>query len=308
MIQLSCAALLRRRTSCLWLLICSLIWKATLANTLADFIKLEEYVPESHSGPFGTVPHNGTFLYQPAPPGKSPRCARGGLTYCAEVPVYPSDVIRRLLTQWKYDLSSVFVSEKSETLTSTPSQTPSRRRGRRKYGRRSFSQSRDAAGRRRPISDQDDSEPAKSRRFGSNQSIAQLFAARRNEDDDEPGYSFTSQRRPRRQADDVTGGSQLCPTIGQFVMPKAGLNSRGEWRYVINVDDEDDDSQVYSQLVRTERCLSSRCSGLCTIPAGMEASCQQQYVQKKLVGLDPSGSQMYTDIYWLPHCCVCQIR
>ncbi|KAF0297458.1 Protein spaetzle 5 [Amphibalanus amphitrite] len=116
------------------------------------------------------------------------------------------------------------------------------------------------------------------------------------------GYSFSvPSSRQKRQASTV---GQLCPTAGQFVMPRAGLNNRGEWRYLINMGELD---QQYTQLIRSERCLSSQCSGLCTVPAGMTATCQQQYVQKKMVGLNPNGGEMYTDLYWIPHCCVCQI-
>ncbi|XP_037072623.1 protein spaetzle 5-like [Pollicipes pollicipes] len=115
-------------------------------------------------------------------------------------------------------------------------------------------------------------------------------------------YGFSIARQ-KRQADS-SEGSQLCPTSGQFVTPKAGLNNRGEWRFVVNMEELD---VRYTQLVRAERCISDRCLGLCTVPAGMAATCQQQYVQKKMVGLDPSGSQVYTDLYWIPHCCVCQI-
>ena len=47
----------------------------------------------------------------------------------------------------------------------------------------------------------------------------------------------------------------LAMFAGQFVTPKAGLNNRGEWRFVINMDGDDDQAQQYTQLVRTERCL-----------------------------------------------------
>ncbi len=35
-------------------------------------------------------------------------------------------------------------------------------------------------------------------------------------------------------------------------MPRAALNNRGEWKYVVNVDQG---SEKYTQLVRSETCL-----------------------------------------------------
>ena len=55
-------------------------------------------------------------------------------------------------------------------------------------------------------------------------------------------------------------------------------------------------------------CFSSdNCRGLCGVPPGLETSCSQQFVQKKLVALHPSGDRLVEDMFWFPSCCVCQI-
>ncbi|GLG97138.1 Protein spaetzle 5 [Gryllus bimaculatus] len=109
--------------------------------------------------------------------------------------------------------------------------------------------------------------------------------------------------RPRRQADN-SGTNQLCPTTRRFIMPKAAMNNQGNWMYVVNLNEVDD---RYTQLVGTETCVSNRCNGICSLPNGYTSRCEQQYVQKRLVALEPSGNQLYTDVFWFPHCCVCQI-
>lgn len=52
---------------------------------------------------------------------------------------------------------------------------------------------------------------------------------------------------------------------------------------------------------------SSECDGLCSLPNGYTSRCEQQYVQKRLVALGGGGDRLYTDTFWFPHCCVCQI-
>lgn len=49
------------------------------------------------------------------------------------------------------------------------------------------------------------------------------------------------------------------------------------------------------------------CNGICSVPAGYTSRCQQQYVQKRLVALEGSGNQLYTDVFWFPHGCACEI-
>ncbi|KAG8232103.1 hypothetical protein J437_LFUL012301 [Ladona fulva] len=103
---------------------------------------------------------------------------------------------------------------------------------------------------------------------------------------------------------------KLCPTNFQYIMPKAALNNRGNWMYVVNLNEVND---RYTQLVRSETCAregkigSTSCNGLCSLPNGYTSACQQQYVQKRLVALESSGDRLYTDVFWFPHCCICQI-
>ncbi|CAG9560720.1 unnamed protein product [Danaus chrysippus] len=55
----------------------------------------------------------------------------------------------------------------------------------------------------------------------------------------------SSAERPRRQA---SSGEELCRVRTQFINPRAALNNKGSWRYVVNMPDN------MTQLVRAEIC------------------------------------------------------
>ncbi|XP_076753750.1 spatzle 5 Toll-1 receptor [Xylocopa sonorina] len=115
-------------------------------------------------------------------------------------------------------------------------------------------------------------------------------------------YSRLNKERRKRQSN--INAISLCPTEAQYIAPKAALNNQGNWMYVVNLQEQ---NQKYSQLVRSERCTTNVCNGICSIPEGYTSKCQQQFVQKRLVALEGSGNQLYTDIFWFPHGCSCQI-
>ncbi|CAK1604539.1 unnamed protein product [Parnassius mnemosyne] len=108
----------------------------------------------------------------------------------------------------------------------------------------------------------------------------------------------SSAERPRRQAQDSL---ELCRVRTQFITPRAALNNKGNWRYVVNMADN------MTQLVRAEICASTECNGLCTLPLGYTSRCEQKYIQKRLVALESSGQTLYTDLFWIPSCCQCTI-
>ena len=56
------------------------------------------------------------------------------------------------------------------------------------------------------------------------------------------------QLRDRRQTSDP---DQLCPTLASFVMPRAAVNSAGDWMFIVNMNDQPE----FQQLVRSEVCM-----------------------------------------------------
>ncbi|XP_053994310.1 protein spaetzle 5 [Hylaeus anthracinus] len=116
-------------------------------------------------------------------------------------------------------------------------------------------------------------------------------------------YAKLAKSRDKRQSNNLDAIT-LCPTNSQYIAPRAALNNEGNWMYVVNLQDQD---QKYSQLVKSEICTTSVCNGICSLPTGYTSKCQQQYVQKRLVALRGTGNQLYTDVFWFPHGCTCQI-
>lgn len=117
--------------------------------------------------------------------------------------------------------------------------------------------------------------------------------------------------RHRRQAAGGTAGDgnagrtqNLCMSRSQYIMPRAALNNRGNWMYVVNMPEVDN---RLTQLVKSETCISQQCSGICSLPNGYTSRCEQKYVQKRLVALESEGNQLYTDVFWFPSCCICTI-
>uniref|UniRef100_A0A1B6DZ39 Spaetzle domain-containing protein n=2 Tax=Clastoptera arizonana TaxID=38151 RepID=A0A1B6DZ39_9HEMI len=116
--------------------------------------------------------------------------------------------------------------------------------------------------------------------------------------------SENSGKKKRNKRQSASGEIQLCPTRSRFIMPKAALNSQGNWMYVVNLER---DQNRFTQEVRSEVCVSNECNGICDLPNGYTSRCEQQFVQKRLVALESRGNNLYTDTFWFPHCCVCKI-
>ncbi|KAG0712591.1 Protein spaetzle 5 [Chionoecetes opilio] len=112
----------------------------------------------------------------------------------------------------------------------------------------------------------------------------------------------SSRRRHKRQLSSM----ELCAYEEDYIMPRAALNNKGTWMFLVNMEEE---SPQYTQAVQTKKCIpgATSCSGACNIPNGFTATCQQQYVQKRLIALDGSGSTLATDLFWFPSCCLCKI-
>ncbi|XP_015609174.1 protein spaetzle 5 isoform X1 [Cephus cinctus] len=119
-----------------------------------------------------------------------------------------------------------------------------------------------------------------------------------------PLLEFAKLKKDRTKRQANSQATALCPTNSQYIMPKAALNNKGNWMYVVNLQEQ---GNRYTQLVRSETCAGDTCNGLCSLPTGYTSRCQQQYVQKRLVALEGSGDRLYTDVFWFPHCCTCQV-
>jgi len=119
--------------------------------------------------------------------------------------------------------------------------------------------------------------------------------------------------RVKRQSNDgLTPRAPLCRATLKYVHPKLAMSSRtGEWMYIVIMVGSENAS---TQMLKTEVCSpgveGSPCMGDCAsdnLPLQVISQCQQHYLQKRLVSLSPnSGNQVYTEMFWLPTCCICQ--
>lgn len=60
----------------------------------------------------------------------------------------------------------------------------------------------------------------------------------------------TTLHRHKRQTD-ITGQT-LCQTRANYIMPRAAVNVKGNWMYVVNMPQMSD---MYTQLVKSETCM-----------------------------------------------------
>lgn len=286
-----------------------------------------------------------------APPGKVPRCAKPGTTFCEKIDRYPGDLIQTLAAKTKYNFRSLFADETGEGFNKKSLHQGG------SGGAGGYSQQGNVAGGtgKSPTTNfqvnahfqqpnqyfsgfdtfsANFTQPQQQQRnphtatYPDRQYPLQdtathlvdpvLYASfvqpsvdvtPYNPSDwwkrtDPPDEKTKDSPKRKRQSSLTPSGSELCPSISQFIMPKAALNSRGQWKYVVNVDQG---NEKYTQLVRSETCLTDKCSGICSLPNGYTSKCEQKYVQKRLVALDGSGTTLETELFWFPHCCVCQI-
>ncbi|RWS30768.1 uncharacterized protein B4U80_02444 [Leptotrombidium deliense] len=109
--------------------------------------------------------------------------------------------------------------------------------------------------------------------------------------------------RPKRQTED---GEEICRTRKMYITPKAALNDKSEWKYIINLGDKD---PQLKQVIKVDVCVSpgEPCSNQIQLPFGFVSRCKQKYLKKKLLSLDADGEGTSTENFFVPSCCVCEI-
>lgn len=268
------------------------------------------------------------FDFVPAQPGQTPTCAKPGSTFCESVEHYPKQLIRYLIEKWGYDYNTLLSDEARDQFSDRVEYGPLPNHV---YSHLHVPLIQAAVSYGPITTNVTQLLPGgyPDRRYNIDPHL--LTNALQPPSYPEEGnyvhkgggfvYSTTvvdppspnpwwprakrSGRKKRQAAPPLNGGSTtLCPTTSNFVMPRAAVNTRGNWMFTVNLNEVDD---RYTQLVRSETCVSRECNGLCSLPTGYTSRCEQQYVQKRLVALEGTGERLYSDVFWFPHCCVCQI-
>ncbi|CAB3371731.1 Hypothetical predicted protein [Cloeon dipterum] len=261
----------------------------------------------------------GSYPFLPAPPGKVPSCAKPGSTSCDAIEHYPVQLIRYLIEKWGYDFNTLLSDESRDEFftrwSPKPYSPPSY-----SYGPPTTSYNKvvpvyypqavrnytaNAGGGYPNARRYKAPAPPASTPYYPSSYFSSLLPNNQYVPSDNWWNRYSrsvaskqqQQKRSKRQAPAPNGATQLCPTTSSYIMPRAALNNRGNWMYVVNINEVDD---RYTQLVKSETCASNQCNGLCTIPNGYTSSCQQQYVQKRLVALEADSALVLYANHRLP--------
>lgn len=228
------------------------------------------------------VSHGGSQPYLPAPSGKRPSCAGPWDTFCTQIEYYPTEVIEYLVKRYSFDFKTLLQDESMNTMTLMTTNITAPQIHTTQYPT--------------VVAKQPYAGPYINSKIEHDHWWPRYVrVAPRHQ------QSVSGNTRVTRQ---VSNEEKLCPTTSSFIAPRTAVNTRGNWMYVVNLEGAD---QQNTQLVQTERCATTECSGLCQVPAGFSSRCTQQFVQKRLVALNGNGESLYTDTFWFPHCCICQI-
>ncbi|XP_011303304.1 uncharacterized protein spz5 [Fopius arisanus] len=285
-------------------------------------------------GSYG-CPHQPRYEpFVPAPPGHTPRCAKPGQTFCETLEHYPKQLIKFLVDKCSYDFSSVLRDEsiygfnvyrakpdynhdnvyprqEVQKVYNQPSSYPVVDQSPMVYGPLANDSANQGYTYRAPLANhQNPLLLENSPRFQRGQTLAAEWIrhTRRETPETDRSYRqnpFLPRENHNRATRQVSSEPiSLCETNSQYIMPRAALNNRGNWMYVVNLPET---REKYSQLVKSETCSTTTCNGICSLPEGYVSRCEQQYIQKRLVALEGSGDRLYTDVFWFPHGCACQV-
>ncbi|XP_076270093.1 protein spaetzle 5-like [Rhynchophorus ferrugineus] len=346
---------------------------AAVLCVLFNSILTSDAVCSSEYGP------NPVCRYVPAPPGKTPACARPGLTYCEHPDHYPSDLIYHLIQKWQFNHKNLIINEQKDEFNALFYPPPSTVYGPpsvpdvggdlgyhypepvyipkptqifpeqggyyippKVYEQPQLVQSNYSValnGYSDPNYNKDGTfltykyssgttpQVTKDTQYNTayqtptfltpqtyshvngiwkrSQRVKRSIRRRRYlqyRDGDYQVNNGTSLVRRKRQS--TITGQPLCRSRSSYIMPRAALNSKGNWMYVVNMPES---NQQYTQLVKSEVCSDTNCNGLCQLPQGYSSKCEQKYVQKRLIALEGTGNDLYSDTFWFPSCCICTI-
>ncbi|XP_060517385.1 protein spaetzle 5 isoform X2 [Cylas formicarius] len=333
------------------------------------FVHVVEYCRCMCSYEYGRAPCS----YVPAPPGKTPPCARPGFTYCENPDHYPSHLIHHLVQKWKFNHQSLIIDEAKDEFTAyyypppptiygSPQYIPNHVNNDEGYHypepiyiskpQHTFPEQggfyippkvfpptnftlgfNDQSGKdggtfltykytgnfplpqgtknhystvpyQPPVFPSQTTAYSPINELWKRNERGKRSLRRRRRFSLNTNLNSTSLSLARNKRQSTVTGQTLCRSRSNFIMPRAALNSKGNWMYVVNMPEVD---SRYTQLVKSETCVDQNCNGLCTLPQGYSSRCEQKYVQKRLIALDGSGGDLYSDTFWFPSCCVCTI-
>eukprot|EP00102_Acyrthosiphon_pisum_P019606 XP_016656816.1 PREDICTED: protein spaetzle-like [Acyrthosiphon pisum] len=98
----------------------------------------------------------------------------------------------------------------------------------------------------------------------------------------------------------------FCESKTEVIFPEAGLTSKNEWHYIVQIPETNDNGTFIKQGVLVEKCIDTRvpCKFDDTLPLGYVSTCIQKYIFKRLISIGGSH-HFYYDTFKMPSCCQC---
>ncbi|XP_018009312.1 uncharacterized protein LOC108666882 [Hyalella azteca] len=94
-------------------------------------------------------------------------------------------------------------------------------------------------------------------------------------------------------------GGYLCPSEVKYAKPKRARNSKGEWKFVVNME-------KYTQTIRMEKCIKP--GGACSyVSHHYRATCNQVHNYQRLLSWEKKRG-LHMDIFKVPSSCTCHIQ
>ncbi|XP_014238317.1 protein spaetzle 5 isoform X1 [Trichogramma pretiosum] len=257
--------------------------------------------------------------YVPAPIGQIPSCAPPGQRYCEFIDNYPDEIINRLLSKPSVSIKDFIMDEDPAIHSSTKllvlrpkivEQTtttyqPAAFEGYDYSKPKVPAQLYPTTFSKRVIKENNTVSYYPSKTLNNYQTqiferpIPVYTSARFN-----PFYRerFLTQRKKRLTKESLST-LYLCPVKTSRLMPRVGLDLKGQWLYIVNAPN----GTNYTQTIVSEICENEICNDICQLPLGYTCKCEQNYVQKRLVSLEPTGNRLVNEIYLFPHGCSSKI-
>lgn len=253
-------------------------------------------------------------------PSTPPYCPETGHTICADVDDYPAEYIRHVLMGSKskhFQFSTMFVDERrgdsepnQDLLPDQPDQTavhydyqlPRNQHNHHKNQQRHQQ-------RHQQVQRQHNQHQRQQQH--QEQHIQQHHQRQLQNDNDDwgdeptilpPTFVYHKRNRVMRASE----ADPACLVRTMFVSPRAGLNDRSEWKYIVNVHERGSRAR---QVIQVEVCRSPNrsCSDVISLPFGYTSRCRQKYIKKKLLSLDSDGEGTSEDNFFVPSCCICEL-
>lgn len=96
----------------------------------------------------------------------------------------------------------------------------------------------------------------------------------------------------------------LCLSSERLIRPKAALNQRNEWLYILQADEPD-----FRQSLRIEACTEedTKCRIIDGFAEGYVTTCKQKYIYRELSAISEKG-EVVRDYFRLPASCCCHVQ